>query len=91
MNITRISAFNFYGTQAAIKNAARKAEEKIVDYNRSAYSVPTGEYPLERMKTKSYAFTPEDNNISSKYIQSKKEIYEPIEDAKDFVLESSIL
>ena len=104
MHISRISTINFSANNTAIiKNTAKKADKEAadfikeclepangrVDYNLSAYSIPTGEMPLEHLKTKRHPFTPDDNVIANKYLEAKK-ISEPAEEAVDYVSESRI-
>ena len=104
MHIARISTMNFYGTKTTIvkdatKNANKKADQLLektfkpaddfVNYEQSAYSVPTGEFPAKQ-KIKRYPFNPEDNVITKEYFKIKENKPEK-EEVVDFVSDGSIL
>jgi len=92
MNILKVSTINFCSNKSAIlKKASKNVRKDMVDYSCSAYSVPTGEFPLKHLKAKSYTYLPYDKNIAKESVNIKKEIIDSEQEILDFVSESSIL
>ena len=105
MHISAISTMNFYGQKTAVKNTARtmgkdvekfinealKPKDDFVNFNQSAYSIPTGEYPYTNNALRRHPYSPEDSVISNEYIKIKETLPAKVEEAIDFVSDGAIL
>ena len=105
MHITQLSTMNFYGRKSTmVKDTVKKLDKEakfieevlrpsddFVNYAQSAYSVPTGEFPADKIKTQRHPFCSDGNIVANYYLKVKDTIPKTVENKTDFVSESSII